>query len=173
MAWAGSETLVFQAQWSPSKLELRRATAGRMRMQDAELKQLLENTKTIAVVGFSSQAHKPSFFVAKYLQSQGYRILPINPALQGRPSGLMGETCYPDLKTAIAETGLKIDLVDVFRRAEHTPDVLAQAMNVGAGAVWLQQGIRNDLVEAKARAAGLPFVMDRCLKTEHQRLFLV
>ena len=73
-------------------------------MQDAELKQLLENTKTIAVVGFSSQAHKPSFFVAKYLQSQGYRILPINPALQGRPSGLMGETCYPDLKTAIAET---------------------------------------------------------------------
>ncbi|VWX34984.1 CoA-binding protein [Limnobacter sp. 130] len=142
-------------------------------MQDAELKQLLDNTKTIAVVGFSSQAHKPSFFVAKYLQSQGYRILPINPALQGRPSGLLGETCYPDLKTAMAETGLKIDLVDVFRRAEHTPDVLAQAMNVGAGAVWLQQGIRNDMVEAKAKAAGLPFLMDRCLKTEHQRLYLV
>ena len=80
MALAGSEVPVFQAQWRPSKLELGRATAGRMRMQDAELKQLLENTKTIAVVGFSSQAHKPSFFVAKYLQSQGYRILPINPA---------------------------------------------------------------------------------------------
>ena len=67
MAWAGSEAPVFQAQWSPPKLEPRRATAGRVRMQDAELKQLLENTKTIAVVGFSSQAHKPSFFVAKYL----------------------------------------------------------------------------------------------------------
>ena len=77
------------------------------------------------------------------------------------------------LETAMAETGLKIDLVDVFRRAEHTPDVLAQAMNVGAGAVWLQQGIRNDMVEAKAKAAGLPFLMDRCLKTEHQRLYLV
>ncbi|MEQ9106179.1 MAG: CoA-binding protein [Limnobacter sp.] len=140
-------------------------------MQDPELKQLLETAKTIAVVGFSSQAHKPSFFVAKYLQSQGYRILPINPGLMGRPSGLLGETCYPDLKTAIEETGLKVDLVDVFRRAEYTPDVLAQAMNIGAGAVWLQQGIRNDFVQAKAKAAGLPFVMDRCLKTEHQRLF--
>jgi uncharacterized protein len=142
-------------------------------MQDSELKQLLLNVKTIAVVGFSSQAHKPSFFVAKYLQSNGYRILPINPALQGRPSGLMGETCYPDLRAAMQATGEKIDLVDVFRRAEHTPDVLTQAMNAGAGAVWLQLGIRNDLVEAKARAAGMPFVMDRCLKTEHQRLFLV
>jgi len=142
-------------------------------MQDSELKQLLLNVKTIAVVGFSSQAHKPSFFVAKYLQSNGYRILPINPALQGRPSGLMGETCYPDLRAAMQATGEKIDLVDVFRRAEHTPDVLTQAMNAGAGAVWLQLGIRNDLVEAKARAAGIPFVMDRCLKTEHQRLFLV
>ncbi|HEY1059791.1 MAG TPA: CoA-binding protein [Limnobacter sp.] len=141
-------------------------------MDDATLKKLLEQTRTIAVVGFSSQAHKPSFFVAKYLQSVGYRILPINPSLDGRPSGLMNETCYPDLKTAIEKTGLKIDLVDVFRRSEHTPDVLMQAMNVGAGAVWLQQGIRNDLVEAKAQAAGLPFVMDRCLKTEHQRLFL-
>jgi len=142
-------------------------------MQDSELKQLLLNVKTIAVVGFSSQAHKPSFFVAKYLQSNGYRILPINPALQGRPSGLMGETCYPDLRAAMQATGEKIDLVDVFRRAEHTPDVLTQAMNAGAGAVWLQLGIRNDLVEAKARAAGMPFVMDRCLKTEHQHLFLV
>lgn len=142
-------------------------------MQDAELKSLLETVKTIAVVGFSVQAHKPSFFVAKYLQQQGYRILPINPAFQGKPSGLMDEVCYPDLKAAMDATGLRIDLVDVFRRAEHTPDVLAQAMDVGAGAVWLQQGIRNDLVEAKAHAAGLPFVMDRCLKTEHQRLFSV
>ncbi|HEX4843621.1 MAG TPA: CoA-binding protein [Limnobacter sp.] len=141
-------------------------------MQDQELKALLQNTKTIAVVGFSSQAHKPSFFVAKYLQSQGYRILPINPALQGRPSGLMGETCYPDLKSAMEATGEKIDLVDVFRRAEHTPDVLAQALKVEAGAIWLQLGIRNEQVLAKAQAAGMPCVMDLCLKTEHQRLFL-
>lgn len=142
-------------------------------MQDVELKKLLETVKTIAVVGFSVQEHKPSFFVARYLQLQGYRVLPINPALQGKPSGLMDEVCYPDLKAAMDATGLRIDLVDVFRRAEHTPDVLAQAMDVGAGALWLQQGIRNDLVEAKAHAAGLPFVMDRCLKTEHQCLFLV
>ncbi|WP_370261574.1 CoA-binding protein [Limnobacter sp.] len=140
-------------------------------MQDSELKTLLQNTKTIAVVGFSSQAHKPSFFVAKYLQTQGYRILPINPALQGRPSGLMGETCYPDLKTAMEATGEKIDLVDVFRRAEHTPEVLNQALKVGAGAIWLQLGIRNEQVMSKATAAGLPCVMDLCLKTEHQRLF--
>ena len=142
-------------------------------MQDIELKQLLNTAKTIAVVGFSSQAHKPSFFVAKYLQSQGYRILPINPGLHGRPSGLLGETCYPDLKTAVEETGLKVDLVDVFRRAEHTHDVFQQALDIQAGALWLQQGIRNDQVEAEAKAAGLPFVMDRCLKTEHQRLFHV
>lgn len=141
-------------------------------MNDQALRELLTNTKTIAVVGFSSQAHKPSFFVAKYLQSVGYRILPINPLLNGRPSGLMNETCYPDLRTAHEATGLKIDLVDVFRREEHTPLVLEEAMNVGAGAVWLQQGIRNEWVEARAKAAGLPFVMDRCLKTEQQRLFL-
>lgn len=141
-------------------------------MNDIEIKDLLLRTKTIAVVGFSSQAHKPSFFVAKYLQTQGYRILPINPALEGRPSGLMGETCYPDLQAAAKATGLTIDLVDVFRRPEYTPDVLKEAMNIGAKAVWLQLGIRNETVEAQAKAAGLPFVQDLCLKTEHQRLLL-
>lgn len=139
-------------------------------MQDADLKKLLQEAKIIAVVGFSPQAHKPSFFVAKYLQSQGYRILPINPALNGLPSGLMGEVGYADLATAVEKTGLTIDIVDVFRRSEHTPGVLKEAMGVKAKAIWLQQGISNDDVGMRGQAAGMQVVMDRCIKTDHQRL---
>lgn len=139
-------------------------------MQDSDLKTLLETAKTIAVFGFSPQAHKPSFFVAKYLQSQGYRVLPINPAIAGKPSGLIGEPGYADLASAVNETGLQIDIVDVFRRSEDTPSALTQAMLVKANCIWLQQGIRNEDVKARAEKAGMNVVMDRCLKTEHQRL---
>lgn len=141
-------------------------------MQDSNLKSLLENAKTIAVVGFSPQAHKPSFFVAKYLQAQGYRVLPINPAIDGKPSGLLGELGYGDLATARERTGLTIDIVDVFRRSEHTPGVLTQAIGIGAGCIWLQLGISHDDVATRAEAAGLSVVMNRCLKTEHQRIML-
>lgn len=139
-------------------------------MNDDEMRALLERTKTIAVVGFSAQTHKPSFFVSKYMQSQGYRILPINPALAGRPSGLMGEIAYPDLDTARQQTGLEIDIVNVFRRAEHTPLVAKQAVHAKAGVLWLQQGIANEDAASIAKAAGLKVVMDLCLKLEHQRL---
>lgn len=142
-------------------------------MQDADLKPLLVQAKTIAVVGFSPQAHKPSFFVSKYMQTQGYRILPINPALDGLASGLMGEVGYADLATAVERTGLTIDIVNVFRRSEHTPVVLKQAMAVGAKTIWLQQGIYNEEVALRGKAAGMTVIMDRCLKTEHQRLMLV
>lgn len=141
-------------------------------MQDPEMKSLLENAKTIAVVGFSPQAHKPSFFVSKYMQTQGYRILPINPAIDGLPSGLMGELGYASLAVAKEKTGLKIDIVDVFRRQEHTPGVLREAMEVGAGCIWLQLGIHNDDVVLRGEAAGMQVVTNLCLKTEHQRLTL-
>ncbi|MDX1670242.1 MAG: CoA-binding protein [Limnobacter sp.] len=141
-------------------------------MQDTELRKILTEAKTIAVVGFSPQAHKPSFFVAKYLQVQGYRVLPINPAIDGAPSGLLGEPGYADLATAQEKTGLKIDIVDVFRRSEHTPAVCAQAISVGAGCVWLQLGIANDEVFQKGQQSNTTVVMDKCLKTEHQRLML-
>ena len=139
-------------------------------MQDSNLKTILESAKTIAVVGFSPQAHKPSFFVSKYLQAQGYRILPINPVIDGKHSGLIGEQGYADLATARQRTGLQIDIVDVFRRSEHTIAVLNQAIEVGAKGIWLQLGISNDEVEQGAEAAGMFVVMNRCLKTEHQRI---
>lgn len=141
-------------------------------MHDDSLKTLLQSSKTIAVVGFSPQAHKPSFFVAKYLQAQGYRVLPINPAIDGKPSGLMGELGYADLATAKQRTGLQIDIVDVFRRSEHTLGVLKQAVGIGAKCIWLQKGISNDEVALQGEAANVTVVMDQCLKTEHQRIFL-
>lgn len=141
-------------------------------MQDQEIKNILAAAKTIAVVGFSPQAHKPSFFVAKYLQAQGYRVLPINPAIDGASSGLIGEPGYADLATAREKTGLEIDIVDVFRRSEHTPGVFAQAAAIKAKCVWLQLGISNDEVLKQGQANNINVVMDRCLKTEHQRLML-
>lgn len=141
-------------------------------MQDQELKEILANAKTIAIFGFSPQAHKPSFFVAKYLQSQGYRVLPINPGIAGKPSGLIGEVGYPDLPTAVTQTGLEIDIVDVFRRSDDTPTALSQAMAVKAKCVWLQQGISNADVYSRGTQAGISVVMDMCIKTVHQRLFV-
>lgn len=141
-------------------------------MTDQEIQSLLKNAKTIAVVGFSSQAHKPSFFVAKYLQSAGYRILPVNPLLVGKPSGLLGEVVYPSVKAAADKTGLKIDLVDVFRRPEHTPEVFKDAVSAGAAAIWLQEGIENQQVAELAQKINMPCVMNRCTKVEHQRMTL-
>ncbi|GLR25333.1 MULTISPECIES: CoA-binding protein [Limnobacter] len=139
-------------------------------MNDDDMRELLGRSKTIAVVGFSAQTHKPSFFVSKYMQSQGYRILPINPALAGRPSGLMGEIAYPDIDAARQATGLEIDIVNVFRRAEHTPLVAKQAVHAKAGVLWLQQGIVSEEAAKIASNAGLQVIMDLCLKLEHQRL---
>jgi len=123
---------------------------------------ILKDSHTIAVVGLSSDPERPSFQVAHYLQSKGYRIIPVNPSL----TEALGERAYPDL-LSIADP---IDVVDVFRRSEAVPPIIAQAIQVGAKAVWMQEGVVNEEAARQARAAGLLVVMDRCMRKETNRL---
>lgn len=131
-------------------------------MANADIKQIVTSYKVIAVVGLSPDAGKPSYEVAAYLQRAGYRIIPVNPACQE----ILGERCYPSL----AEIPEEVEIVDVFRRAEFLPEIVAQAIAKGAKAVWMQEGIVNEAAAATAQAAGLAVVMDRCLLKEHRRL---
>jgi predicted CoA-binding protein len=112
----------------------------------------LRNSKTIAVVGLSDNPERASFGVARYLQAQGYRIIPVNPMV----SEVLGEKSYPDLKS-VPET---IDMVDIFRRSELVPPVVDEAIEVGAKYVWMQDGVIHPEAAAKAEAAGIPVVMD-------------
>lgn len=127
------------------------------------LRRILGECRTIAVVGLSAKWHRPSFFAAKYMQDHGYRIIPVNPNYEE----ILGETCYTDLE-AIPD---KVDMVDLFQRAETTPGYAHQAVKIGARALWLQLGIVNEEAKQIAEDAGLDFVMDRCVKIEHARLF--
>lgn len=129
----------------------------------AGLRRVLQQTRTIAVIGLSANWHRPSFFAAKYMQTRGYRIIPVNPAYEE----VLGEKCYPSLK-AIPEP---VDLVDVFRRPEEVPAVADDAIAIGARVLWLQLGIVHRGAAEKAMAAGLDVVMDRCVKIEYARLF--
>jgi predicted CoA-binding protein len=124
--------------------------------------ELLGSARTIAVVGLSSRPTRPSFGVSEYMQSQGYRIIPVNP----RETEVLGETAYPDLD-AVPES---VDIVDVFRRPEHVPAIVDAAIRKGARAVWLQEGIAHEEAARKARAAGLFVVENRCILKEHRRL---
>lgn len=130
------------------------------------LRRILHQHRTIAMVGLSGNWYRPSFFAAKYMQTHGYRIVPVNPNYEE----ILGEKCYPDLAAAKQAVGA-IDIVDVFQRAERTPEIARQAVAVGASVLWLQLGIVNAEAEAVAAAAGLEVVMDRCVKIEHARLF--
>ena len=112
----------------------------------------LRNSKTIAVVGLSDNPERASFGVARYLQAQGYRIIPVNPMI----SEVLGEKSYPDLKS-VPEA---IDMVDIFRRSELVPPVVDEAIEVGAKYVWMQDGVIHPESAAKAEAAGIPVVMD-------------
>jgi predicted CoA-binding protein len=112
----------------------------------------LRNSKTIAVVGLSDNPERASFGVARYLQAQGYRIIPVNPMV----SEVLGEKSYPDLKS-VPET---IDMVDIFRRSELVPPVVDEAIEIGAKYVWMQDGVIHLEAAAKAEAAGIPVVMD-------------
>jgi len=116
--------------------------------------------KTIAVVGLSSDPESASFRVATYLQSQGYRIIPVNPKEQS----VLGETAYPSLR----DVPEKIDVVDVFRRAEAVPPIGAEAIEIGARVLWMQLGIVNRQAAKQALDAGLTVVMNRCMKVEHK-----
>jgi uncharacterized protein len=119
---------------------------------------LLSSAKTIAVVGLSSKAHRPSYGVAQYLQSAGYRVIPVNP----NESEVLGEKCYVRLED-IPE---KVDIVDIFRRSELVPDIVESAIRIGARAVWMQEGVVNEHAAERARRAGLFVVQDLCTAKE-------
>ncbi len=134
------------------------------------LRRVLGTCKTIAVVGLSPQWHRPSFFAAKYMQSHGYRIVPVNPSARE----ILGEPAYPSVTAAaqaLAAQGQRIDLVDCFRKSQDIAPIADEAIAIGARCLWLQIGVVNEEAAAKARAAGLDVVMDRCVKIEHGRLF--
>jgi uncharacterized protein len=135
----------------------------------AAVRQLLRETRTIAIVGLSPKPDRDSFGVARYLQSAGYRIIPVNPIVAASPEpNILGERCYASLYEAAKVT--PIDLVNVFRNSIDVPPVADEAIAIQAKALWLQQGIVHDTVAVKARAAGLLVVQDACIKIEHHVL---
>lgn len=132
---------------------------------DAFLRALLGETRTIAMVGASPKWNRPSHFAMKYLQQKGFRVIPVNPANAGET--ILGERVYG----ALGEIPDPVDLVDVFRNAEAAGPITDEAIRIGAKTVWMQLGVRNDAAAARAAAAGLRVVMDRCPKIEYGRLF--
>ncbi|MBM4276327.1 MAG: CoA-binding protein [Deltaproteobacteria bacterium] len=134
-------------------------------MKDEELKEMLKNGETIAVVGISPKEDRPSFRVAAYLQSKSYRIIPV------RPDGdtILGEKVYRNLMD-IPE-GMEVDVVDIFRKSEEVPPIVEEAIRRGAKIIWMQEGVIHQKAGEEAEKAGLKVVMDRCMKKEHQRLF--
>ncbi|MBI2957070.1 MAG: CoA-binding protein [Acidobacteria bacterium] len=130
---------------------------------DDPIRELLSRSKVIAVVGLSSKPHRPSHGVARYLQSAGYRVIPVNP----HEREVLGEKSYPRLE----DVPLRVDIVDVFRRPEFVPPVADSAIAIGARGLWLQEGVVHEEAAARARAAGLEVVMDRCILKEHARRF--
>lgn len=129
---------------------------------DEELKQILVDATTIAVVGASSNPERSSHGIMKRLQQVGYRVIPVNP----RETEVLGERSYPSLK----DVPVKIDIVDVFRRSEDTPPIADEAVAVGAKVLWLQSGISSEDAATRAKTGGLTVVMDACLATEHSLL---
>jgi len=125
--------------------------------------QLLKKAKTIAVVGLSDDASKPSFGVSSYLQDRGYRIVPINPQV----SEVLGEKAYPSLREAAKHE--KIDIVDVFRRPDAVPAIVDEVLELGLPALWLQETVVHEEAAEKARQAGVVVVMDKCILKEHRR----
>ena len=131
-------------------------------MGKQDIKEMLTGYRSVVVVGLSADPDKPSHEVAAYLQRAGYRIIPVNPACQE----ILGEKCYPTL----AEVPGEVEIVDVFRRSEFLPEIVEQAIAKGAKLVWMQEGVVNEAAAARAEAAGLAVVMDRCILKEHHRL---
>lgn len=129
-----------------------------------EIGKLLRDSKTIAVVGLSDSPLRPSHGVAAYMQTHGYRIIPVNPGI----NGALGEKAVASLHD-IKE---RIDIVDVFRRSEFVPEVVDEAIRLKLPAIWLQEGVIHEGAAAKARQAGIFVVMDRCILKEHRRRFV-
>ena len=132
---------------------------------DSYLRSILERTRVIAMVGASTNIRRPSYFAFKYLRERGYRVIPVNPPAAG--TDLLGETVMADLESI----DVPVDMVDVFRRSEEALAITESAIRIGAKTVWMQLGIRNDEAAARAEAAGLDVVMNRCPKIEYGRLY--
>ena len=132
-------------------------------MLNDPIHELLTRVKTIAVVGLSDSPLRPSHGVSAYMQSQGYRIIPVNPQI----AEALGEKSYPSL----IDVPERIDLVDVFRRSEYVDEIVNQAIKLKVPAIWLQEDVINELAAQKARDAGMFVVMDRCILKEHRARF--
>lgn len=126
---------------------------------------LLRDAKTIAVVGCSPRPQRDSHSVARYLQQQGYNVIPVNP----EADEILGVPAYPDLRSANAAEG-PIDVVDLFRAREHVPPHVDEAIEIGARLLWMQLGVMHEEAATRARTAGIPVVMDRCIRVEHAAL---
>jgi predicted CoA-binding protein len=129
---------------------------------DDVMRDILQRSKVIAVVGLTGDTSRPSYGVAEYLQRQGYRIVPVSP----KAGEVLGEQAYPDLPSIPFD----VDIVDIFRRSEAVGPHVDEAIQKGVGTVWIQLGIRNDEAAQQARDAGFDVVMDHCIKIEHSRL---
>jgi hypothetical protein len=139
-------------------------------VQTPNLQSVLQTAETIAVVGCSAKATRTSHKIARYLQERGYRIVPVNPNYDE----VLGETCYPDLPSVPAD--IKIDIVDIFRRPEHTAEMVRSAIERieqtnEEPVIWTQLGVSSSEAEELAAEAGLPYVRNRCVKIEYDRLF--
>ena len=135
------------------------------------VKEILQDSKTIAVVGMSNKPDRDSFIVARYLQSHGYRVVPVNPTYAG--TEILGEKVYSSLQEAadaLGADGQQIDVVDCFRKSEDIPPVAREAIAIRASVLWMQLGVENQAAADMASAAGLDVVMDRCIKIEHASL---
>ena len=132
--------------------------------EEEEIKKILANFKTVAVVGISLREDRPSHAVASYLKSKGYQIIPV------RPDGeeILGEKVYHSLVEIPKE--IEVEVVDIFRKSEDVPPIVDEAIRRGAKVVWMQEGVIHKEAAEKAEKAGLKVVMDRCMKKEHQRL---
>ena len=131
--------------------------------RDEDIAELLANARTIAMVGASDRPDRPSYGVMKFLQDQGYRVIPVNP----KYPEILGQRCYKSLQ----DVPEKIGIVDIFRKTQDVMPIAEAAIAVGARVLWQQLGVRDEAAAAKARAAGLDAVIDRCVKIEHGRLF--
>jgi uncharacterized protein len=138
------------------------------------LRDILGRCRTIAVVGLSPQWHRPSYFAAKYMQSHGYRIVPVNPLVAREGGSILGERCFASVveaAQAVAAQGGHIDMVDCFRKSEDIPPLAEEAIAIGARCLWLQLGVVNEAAAERAETAGLQVIQNRCVKIEHARLF--
>ena|ERR1035438_6890529 len=127
-----------------------------------QISEILHTAHTIAVVGLSHKRYRPSYGVAEYMQSAGYRIIPVNP----RETEVLGEASYPDLDSVPGP----IDIVDIFRRSEFVPEIVEAAIRKGARVIWMQEGVIHEEAARRAAAAGLTVIMDRCILKDHRRL---